>query len=304
MSEEQTSTPPGVSRRQFMKVAGTLLGGAIATSIALEPGKSLIEGLAAKPVVANDPNAPYWGFVVDIEKCIGCGRCVAACKAENNVPPLPECNRTWVERYRVMADGEMAVDSPEGGINGFGKEHTAEELATLGPEGRQLPLLPSQPDLPLEEDLVREEDVVRSFFVPKLCNQCENAPCVQVCPVSATFKTAEGVVLVDQSRCIGCRYCIQACPYGGRYLVPNVKTTPTGQINVADKCTWCYHRITQGRDPACVEVCPVGARTFGDLNDPESHVSAVLRERQTAVLKPDLGTKPRVYYLGMTEGVR
>lgn len=301
MSEDQTSEQPALSRRDFIRVAGTLLGGAIVTSIVMEPGRSLLEGLRARPASAGDPNSRYWGFVVDIEKCIGCGRCVVACKQENNVPPLPQCNRTWVERYRVLADGEMAVDSPEGGINGFGNGKRA---AAAHDNETDDGGLPTHAELPFEDELAADHEVLRSFFVPKLCNQCDNPPCVQVCPVSATFKTPDGVVLVDQQRCIGCRYCIQACPYGARYLVPDVKQTPTGEVNVADKCTWCYHRITQGRQPACVEVCPVGARLFGDLNDPESPVSTVLRERQTSVLKADLGTKPRVYYLGMTEGVR
>ncbi len=296
-----------LSRRQFLKVAGTLLGGAAASSVLLESGRSFIAGLAARTATAADPSGHYWGFVVDVTKCIGCGRCVVACKRENNVPLHPECNRTWVERYRVRADGEILVDSPEGGIHGF-----ASVTGASGTENESAPeeigVLPSHPKLPEPagngDSAEAEGDIVRGFFVPKLCNQCQNPPCVQVCPVGATYKTKDGVVLVDQDRCIGCRYCIQACPYGARYLLPDVRTTPTGQVHVVDKCTWCYHRINNGRDPACVEVCPVGARSFGDLNDPDSDVSRILKERQVAVLKPDLGTKPKVYYLGLGEGVR
>ncbi|HKZ51597.1 MAG TPA: 4Fe-4S dicluster domain-containing protein, partial [Dehalococcoidia bacterium] len=149
-----------------------------------------------------------------------------------------------------------------------------------------------------------EDDIVRGFFVCKLCNQCDNPPCVQVCPVRATYKTEDGVILIDQERCIGCGYCIQACPYGARYFLPDVRRTPMGEVRVVDKCNWCYHRITKGRDPACVEVCPVSARLFGDLNDPESIVSRTLRERQVSVLKPEMGVEPKVYYLGLREGVR
>ncbi len=138
-----------------------------------------------------DTGEHFYGMGVQIDKCIGCGRCVAACKAENDVPEEPYYFRTWVERMVIDAEGEAHVDSPDGGINGFE---------------------------PLDEDEV--PDAIRAFFVPKLCNHCDNPPCVQVCPVGATFKTEDGVVLVDEDYCIGCRYCIQACPYGARYLDP------------------------------------------------------------------------------------
>ncbi|MEK7777648.1 MAG: 4Fe-4S dicluster domain-containing protein, partial [Chloroflexota bacterium] len=150
----------------------------------------------------------------------------------------------------------------------------------------------------------RDVHIAQSFFVPKLCNQCDNPPCVQVCPVGATYKTKDGIVLVDQKRCIGCRYCIQACPYGARYLVPShADVTPQGQTGVADKCTWCYHRITKGLLPACVEACPVGARIFGDMRDPDSAPRKALRDARVYTLKPALGTKPKVYYIGLNAAV-
>ena len=214
-----------------------------------------------------------WGFVVDVSKCIGCGSCVDACKLENHVPLEPEYNRTWVERHAVAEDGSVFIDSPDGGIHGFPPESTAPGAA-------------GQP-------------IDHSFFMPRLCMQCENPPCVAVCPVSATYKTGDGVVLVDQSRCIGCGYCVVACPYGARYIVPSGSETPTGWAGVADKCTWCYHRTTRGRQPACVEACPVGARVFGDMNDPASPISGILREQPAQVLKPELGTNPRVWYVGL-----
>ncbi|MDP2950491.1 MAG: 4Fe-4S dicluster domain-containing protein, partial [Chloroflexota bacterium] len=246
-----------LSRREFMKVAGTLLGGAVAYSVLAESGKPLLQGLLAQVAQAADGREHYWVFVVDVDKCIGCGKCVLACKQENNVPMHPECNRTWVERYRIRGDGEMLVDSPNAGIAGFvgpleapGGEKSGsgseEEGASGGYQGND-----------------DDREIVRGFFVPKLCLQCNKPPCVQVCPVAATYKTKDGVILIDQERCIGCGYCIQACPYGARYFLPDVRTTPMGQVRVVDKCTWCYHRITKGRLPACVEVCPVGARIFG-----------------------------------------
>ncbi len=142
-----------------------------------------------------------------------------------------------------------------------------------------------------------------AYFVPRLCMQCDNPPCVAVCPVQATFRTEDGVVLVDQDRCVGCGYCVVACPYGARYLVPGGGLTPRGSSGVADKCTWCYHRITRGLMPACVEVCPVEARVFGDRNDPASRVSLLLREQPTEVIRPDLGTQPQVYYIGLDREV-
>lgn len=228
----------------------------------------------AEPIVARyDPAAHRWGFVVDTNTCIGCGLCVIACKDENDVPKDPEYARTWVERHTRTADGAIHVDAPEGGIDGF--------------EPGVAPVV------------VGGSSVTDVRFVPRLCMQCETSPCTAVCPVGATYRTPDGVILVDADRCIGCGYCVVACPYGARYIVPAGGDMPRGVAGVADKCTFCYHRITTGRRPACVEACPVGARTFGDLNDPASRVSVVLREQPSKVLKASLGTKPRVYYLGL-----
>lgn len=228
----------------------------------------------AEPVAARyDPTAHRWGFVVDTNACIGCGLCVVACKDENNVPRDPEFSRTWVERHTRTADGTVRADSPEGGINGY--------------EPGPAPVM------------VAGSTVTDVRFVPRLCMHCENSPCVDVCPVGATYRTPDGVTLIDEDRCIGCGYCVVACPYGARYIVPAGGDAPRRVPGVADKCTFCYHRITTGRRPACVEVCPVGARTFGDLNDPTSPVSVALREKPTKVLKAALGTKPRVYYVGL-----
>ncbi len=215
-------------------------------------------------------NDHYWRFVVDITKCIGCGKCIKACKLENDVPMEPEFNRTWIERYVITTNEEIFVDSPDGGINGFTAKHINLKYQSL--------------------------DISKSFFVPKLCNQCEEPPCVRVCPVGATYTTKEGVVLVNRNACIGCRYCIQACPYGARYFDPRLK--------VVDKCTWCYHRITQGLAPVCVEVCPVGARSFGDIRDTDSKVRQLFENETMGVLKPEIGCDPKVYYVGLEKGVR
>ncbi|MFI5252624.1 MAG: 4Fe-4S dicluster domain-containing protein [Bacteroidota bacterium] len=219
----------------------------------------------AQTNTAYDPTKHYYGMGIQIDKCIGCGRCVEACKDENNVPREPFFFRTWVERYVIKKDGETIVQNIDPRIGG-------------------------------NADSVTEQEILRSFFVPKLCNQCDNPPCVQVCPVGATFKTEDGVILIDDTRCIGCRYCIQACPYGARYLHPDKQT--------ADKCTFCYHRITQGLLPACVEVCPTQARIFGDVKTMASPLTRFKRMNKLHVLKPSLNTEPKVLYSNLDGEVR
>lgn len=216
-----------------------------------------------------DASRHQYGYVVDTGVCIGCGRCVRACKAENQLSLDDSNTRTWVERYFITEERDVFVDSPRGGLNSFPPQNEISEIL--------------------------ESAISRSFFVPKLCNQCHYPPCVQVCPVGATYATRDGVILVDRGRCVGCGYCVQVCPYGARFLHP--------RLGVADKCTWCYHRITRGALPACVGVCPRRARVFGDLHDPDSPVRDFLRRRDIYVLKEDLGTKPKVFYKGYRMGV-
>jgi len=242
------------------------------TKLAMLPGAAFVVGalgpmkLGAETEDAEyNPDEHYWAMGIQVDRCIGCGLCAEACKTENDVPREPFFFRTWVERYELHADGEMTVESPDGGIHGF-------------PPGDEGP------------------DVLRSFFVPKLCNHCDNPPCVQVCPVGATFKTRDGVVLVDSDYCIGCRYCIQACPYGARYLDPRTHT--------ADKCTFCYHRITKGLLPACVEVCPTQARIFGEVGTQSSPLHRMKRLNSLQVLKPALNTEPKVFYSDLDGEVR
>ena len=221
---------------------------------------------AAPATPAYDPTDHWYGMGIDVDKCIGCNRCVEACKAENGVPDEPFYFRTWIERYSIHSNGETTV-----------------ECISTKPA-------------PVDQVAPEDPDVIRTFFVPKLCNQCAHPPCVQVCPVGATFQTKDGVVLVDEKRCIGCRYCIQACPYGARYLNPNTRT--------ADKCTFCYHRITRGLLPACVEVCPTEARIFGDLKGKADRLVRFQRANRIAVLKPDLNTEPKVLYADLDGEVR
>jgi len=248
------------SRRDFVKSLAAAAGTGFVYAW-LKPAGILLH--AASPPV--DETGPWYGYGIDIQKCIGCGRCADACKNENNVPREPFFFRTWIEQYTIKNDGEVIVESPNGGIDGF-------------------------------EQKIPEEEIFKSFFVPKLCNQCSKSPCEQVCPVGATYQSPEGVVLVDHKQCIGCRYCIQSCPYGCRYMHPERK--------VVDKCTFCYHRITKGLSPACVEVCPTGARIFGDLNDKEGVMVKYLQENTTHVLKPHLNTESKLYYNALSSEVR
>ncbi len=205
----------------------------------------------------------WWAMTIDVEKCIGCGKCVQACSKENDVPDGHF--RTWVERYVIAGyqTEQPEVDSPDGGIHGF-------------PE--------------------KKRPGAKTFFVPKLCNHCASSPCVQVCPVGATFESPDGVVLVDEKYCLGCRYCVQACPYGCRYIHPEKQTV--------DKCTLCYHRIHQGLTTACCEACPTQTRVLADLKNPNDPVHEFLRVNSVQVLKPHMATHSKVYYRNLDGAVR
>lgn len=146
--------------------------------------------------------------------------------------------------------------------------------------------------------------------IPMLCNHCENPPCVHVCPTSASFVRQDGLVLIDMHRCIGCRYCIIACPYKARSLVyhrtthakDNNPKVPIRAMGVVEKCTFCVHRLDEGKLPACVDACRLkgpGSMLFGDLNDPDSPIAQKVRQVKTQTLRPDLGLNPQVYYQGL-----
>ena len=202
-NREPPVTREAVDRRDFLLEA---LKASLGVPIVL--GVVRVPELRGTQEEGDSDAERIYGMGIDIRKCIGCGRCAQACKNENDVPDEPYYFNTWVERYVIRSDGKVVVDSPNGGIDGFP---------------------------PIQE----EGNTLRTFFVPKLCNHCEDAPCVQVCPVGATFSTNDGTVLIDEEYCIGCGYCVQACPYGARWFDP-VK-------HVARKCTFCYHRLRDGR---------------------------------------------------------
>lgn len=265
INPDTPSESPKLSRTEFLAATGKaiVLIGVGATGAAA--WNDLTSRLAKRKLtpLQEYPNSPWYSMAIDLNACIGCGKCVEACCIENDVPE--ECFRTWIERYRVKTNGEVLIDSPDGGRFGPG------------------------------EDDVPDDQITKSFFMPKLCNQCTDSPCTRACPVGATFLTPEGAVVIDYDYCIGCGYCIQACPYGSRFFNPKKRT--------ADKCTLCYHRITKGKLPACVEVCPVKARIFGDLSDPKSEISKFCRDNPVMTLRPHLKTGAKVMYKGLTKEI-
>jgi len=285
---KEDSKPALTARRAFLaKLGGAATCAGAAVGVA---AWAVIPAIAAKPKAApaggatagaSFPTKDYdwtkhqWAFGVDATKCIGCLRCVEACKTENAVPQNAHQFRTWVERYvHIEGDPEVHIDSQQDPVN----------IAASG----------SQKEFRFA-NRYKDARVEKAFFVPKLCNQCTHPACVQVCPTGATYRTEDGVVLIDHDYCIGCRYCVQACPYGARYFDED--------RGVSDKCNWCYHRITKGLQPACVEVCPVGARVFGNLKDKESPISLFIRNNRVQVLRPETGNAPNVFYVGIDKEV-
>ena len=204
----------------------------------------------------------HYGMVIDTKRCVGCNACTVACKMANNVPQ----DIFWT---RALTDGGEMMDTPAGEF----------------------------PDVSLR-------------YITVSCQHCENPACAKVCPVGATYKDPEtGVVRQDYDKCIGCRMCMPACPYTGvrsfnweepRYPMDFAlgdADAPKHQKHVVEKCIFCYQRLARGETPACMDLCPARARHFGDLDDPDSEVSKLLKERSYEQLLPSEGTKPSVYYL-------
>lgn len=259
-----------ISRRDFLKNTAKAVAGVSIPLAALEIlSPAQVQALKADKAVR-------WAFLVDTYKCVGCGLCVKACKNENEIPYDANVTRTWVERYVLTKDGKLFADTPKGARDGF---------------------ISTKVDLGMGKlQDIRKEEIKKAFFVPKLCNQCDNPPCVQVCPVGATYQAPDGVVLVDRTWCIGCGYCIMACPYGVRFFHPKYRT--------AEKCNFCYHRITKGLKSACVQACPFGARQIGNIKDPNDPVAKAITTERVGILKSEYGTKPQVFYIGLDEEVR
>ena len=216
-------------------------------------------------------------MVIDTSRCIGCWACAVGCKQVNNEPL-----GFWWNRVLTTAPNQSTAL----------KEPASENIDV--PWG----IFPN----------------VELAYLPVACQHCNDAPCVKVCPVQATFRRDDGTVLVDYQRCIGCRYCMAACPYGARHFNWKAPTIPENEINphthylgnrprpkgVVEKCTFCIQRSREGRYPACVEVCPVGARKFGNILDPNSEIRYIIEHKRVLVLKEELNTVPRFFYFYAT----
>lgn len=221
-----------------------------------------------------DPHDRF-AMVIDVGACIGCRKCMYGCKEENNVPDT--ISPLWIEAFEMRS--EMTVTGH-----------------------------PSISDLREGTSSYMESPKEGKWYLTVQCNHCQNPPCVKVCPTGATYKDADGLVLMDYKKCIGCRFCVVACPYGARRFnwwepgpeIPQDEVNPlvpVRPVGVVEKCTFCVHRVRRGRLPRCVEVCPVQARRFGKLNDPNSEVSKVLGSKLSFRLLEEQNTDPHIWYI-------
>ncbi len=218
------------------------------------------------------PNT-LWGYGLDLSRCIGCRRCMVGCVRENNNSRIkPQLQ--WIRVIRLKKGSLINLEHAEHYYN---------------------------------PETVPEPGYI---YMPVQCQQCEDPPCVKVCPVKATWQEPDGIVVVDYNWCIGCRYCIAACPYKGRvfnWAEPNISREEVNPVvhylgnrprmkNVVEKCTFCVQRARIGRYPACVEACPTGTRKFGNLLDPNSEIRYIIENKRVFRLKEDLNTEPKFYY--------
>ena len=211
-----------------------------------------------------------FAYALNLSMCIGCRKCAEACHHENN-----HDRRTNTSYIRVLELEQGSFDMERGQV-----------------------------------DYDHAVPAPGKYYMPVQCHQCDDAPCVKVCPVEATWKERDGIVVVDYDWCIGCRYCEAACPYHARRFNWHAPELPAEEINpdqgylsnrirpqgVVEKCTFCLHRTRKGLLPACLEACPTGARVFGNLLDPDSPIRWVLEHKRVYVLKEELGTRPRFFY--------
>jgi Fe-S-cluster-containing dehydrogenase component len=212
-----------------------------------------------------------FAYALNIGRCVGCRQCVHACAAENNTSRDPE-----LQYIRVL-------EMPNGTLDVEKSDHYYDH-ETVPEKGK--------------------------YYMPVQCHQCRNPPCVKACPVKATWRQEDGIVVVDDNWCIGCRYCEAACPYWARRFNFAEPSVPKEDINTdmaylgnrmrtrgtMEKCTFCLRRTRQGMYPACAEACPTGARQFGNLSDPDSEIRYILDNKRVYTFKQEAGTLPRFYY--------
>ena len=221
-----------------------------------------------KPVSYAEPAGDQkWAMVIDVKACIGCRRCVYACVKENNIGR--NSGFTYIQVLQ-MENGKVDI------------EHAELDYEEAGRQDK--------------------------WYMPVQCMHCAKPTCVYGCPVKATWKEPDGIVVIDYDKCIACRNCMVTCPYDARHFnwvepeVPEDEVNPKVPLEekagVVEKCTFCVQRTRNGQTTVCTEACPVGARKFGDLNDPESEVSILLKTRRVWRLKEELGNDPMIWYVG------
>lgn len=267
-----------LNRREFVKLAAVAGGGAL-WSPKLRAVGDIIERITGfnptKPEGAPEliPRVRF-GMVIDLGKCIGCRRCMYACKLENSV------SDTISPPYIMVFETQSMT-----GVSGY----------------YHPPKMPGEGTTMMYTKLRKDK-----WYMPVQCNHCDDAPCVKVCPTGASYKASDGIVMINYKKCIGCRYCMSACPYQARrfnWWEPEIPPerrnplVPMREEGVVEKCTFCVHRTRKGRHTRCVEVCPNKARIFGNLNDPNSEVSRLIASERNFRLKEELNTNPRIWYL-------
>jgi molybdopterin-containing oxidoreductase family iron-sulfur binding subunit len=255
------------SRRKFLKIAGVSAVGLAGVKPVLQVFAKESGHAPAMKASAHALTAKQWGMVVDTRRL----------KTSKDIEPLvAACHK--IHNVPEFSD----------------KKH---EIKWIWEESYDHAF-------PGNENKYLDERVAYTPF-PVFCNQCENPPCVRVCPTKATFKREDGIVVMDFHRCIGCRFCMAACPYGSRSFnfrdprpfIPEInKEFPTRMKGVVEKCNFCAERLAEGKMPSCVEASN-GALIFGDLEDPNSEIRKVLRENYTIRRKQSLGTGPCIYYI-------
>jgi len=216
-----------------------------------------------------------FGYALNLTRCIGCRRCAHACLKENN-QSREDDDDIEMSYIRVLEMNKGAINLETSNVY-------------------------------YDPATVPQKD---KYYMPVQCQQCRQSPCTKVCPVQATWQEGDGLVVVDYNWCIGCRYCMAACPYDARRFNYKKPTVSKEAINpnqsylsnrirpkgVVEKCTFCLQRTRAGKYPACLEVCPTGARVFGNLLDPNSEINYILNNKRVYILKEDVGTQPRFYY--------
>ena len=256
-----------IDRRRFLKLAG------VASLVGVGTGTKVLEagaqaGKAETRPLSGALDGHRWAMVIDTNKCFREKSCTRCVDACHSAHNVPN-----------IAD-------------------TDDEVKWLWREPYH-GAFPEQASEYQGHDLEHEEFLL-------LCNHCDEAPCVRACPTRTTWSREDGIVMMDMHRCIGCRYCINACPYGARSFNwkdprPHIETIdpdyPTRMRGVVEKCNFCAERLARGLEPHCVEACEGGAMIFGDLEDPTSDVRKALHDNFSIRRKPSLGTQPQVYYI-------